>query len=149
MTDDPQPPSDDPQPPSEGPRPPSEGSRPPKPKPAVPRPASVRAGMPGETEPPEISVESREVTIRDDVWTVQVEGRARVRTGGTGTPLLELTFRSEGGELREALAVGRSLAVLTEDQLAEALRTARPPDPARSEQGFFEGTEQVGGRGRR
>lgn len=119
------------------------------PRPVSARPQSVRAGLVGDTSHPEIPVASRELEMDGVSWTVQLVGRARVRTGGAGTPLLDLLFQADGRDDLEALFVGRSLEALTDDQIEEAFRSARihQPDPPR--QGFFEGTEQSGGRPRR
>jgi len=100
--------------------------------------------MPGEGEPPEIELEERALDVDGVTWTVRVEGRARVRTGGSGTPLLELVFRAAEHPPRTALAVGSSLGSLTDDHVADAVRSARPYDPDRAVPGFFTGTEQSG-----
>jgi len=119
------------------------------PKPVSARPRNVRDGLGGEAEAPEIPVESREVESEGVVWTVESTGRARVRTGGAGTPILDLRFRAEGRGTLRGLAVGRRLEELSEDQLLEALRAARPPEGDARKRGFFEGTDQAGRRSKR
>lgn len=104
--------------------------------------------MPGEGAPPEIETEQRLVEIAGEEWTVRAVGRARVRSGGSGTPLIQIVFRSGGGDEREALVVGRTLADLPDATLAESLRHSRPYRPDREPEPFFEGTRQSGARGR-
>jgi len=102
--------------------------------------------MPGEGDPPEIEVEVRELEIDGIVWSVEAAGRARVRTGGAGTPVLQLVFRAEGRDPRESLVVGRRLDDLTDHALVEGLRTSGPHRADVSARPFFEGTEPPGGR---
>lgn len=116
--------------------------------PAPVRPRSVREGMPGEGAPPEIETEERVVEVASGTWTVRAAGRARVRSGGAGTPLIQLVFTSDDGEELEALVVGRTLADLSDARLVSALDEARPHRSDEASSGFFEGTRQPGGRGR-
>lgn len=125
----------------------SERGRPPRPpEPISARPRSVRDGLPGEGEAPEIPVESREVEFEGVLWTVESAGRARVRTGGSGTPILDLRFHADGRGRLQGLVVGRRLEELSLDQLEEAIRTARPFNEATSDRPFFDGTDQSGRR---
>lgn len=106
------------------------------------RPRNVRDGMPGEGDPPEIETGRRIVEFDGAEWTVRSEGRARVRSGGAPTPLIQLVFSSADGTEREGLAVGRTLEGLSESRLAEAFRHARPYEPDRDPAPFFEGTRR-------
>lgn len=83
-----------------------------------------------------------EATLEVDgtVWTVRVRGRS----GGSSAmkaPLLLLGFwgkqPAESLPDREALAVGRRFADLTEDDLRTALAESRDPTTASKSKGFF------------
>jgi hypothetical protein len=98
--------------------------------------------MPGEGGPPEIETEQRAVELNGDEWVVRAVGRARVRSGAGGVPLIQIVFRSSDGSEVEALIAGRKLADVPEYRLAEAVLHARPYEPDRAAEPFFQGTRQ-------